>query len=197
MLKQSEIVTLFEKSGAYLTGHFLLTSGLHSPNYFQCAKVLQYPKNMTLLCMDIARKAETLRPEVILGPAIGGIVVAQEVGRILNLRTIFSERENNEMTLRRGFELSKGERVFIVEDVFTTGKSIHEVRRLVAAAGAELIGAAVIVDRSGGRVDTGVAVDSLLTLEVVTHPPEDCPLCRQGLPLVKPGSRDQKKGQSK
>lgn len=191
MLKQAEIFELFQKSGAYLSGHFLLTSGLHSPNYFQCARVLQYPRSMTLLCTDLARKIEPLKPDLLIGPAIGGIVVAQETGRILGIRTIFSERENEAMALRRGFELAPGERVVIAEDVLTTGRSIREVSRLIRDCGAVLAGAAVIVDRSGGAAALDTPVLSLMTLEVVTHPSETCPLCRQGLPLVKPGSRKQ------
>jgi orotate phosphoribosyltransferase len=192
MLNPLEIMDIFNQSGAYLAGHFLLTSGLHSPNYFQCAKVLQYPKYMTILCMDIAKKLEKKQIDVIIGPAIGGIVPAQEVGRILDKRTIFAERENNLMTLRRGFELKKGEHVVIVEDVLTTGKSINEVRQLVSEAGAMLAGVAVIVDRSSGKADCGVPVESLMRMEVITHSAGDCPLCRQGLPLVKPGSRNVK-----
>lgn len=192
MLKQSEILEMFNKSGAYLSGHFLLTSGLHSPNYFQCAKVLQYPKYMTLLCMDLARMLEKKGIDVVLGPAIGGIVPAQEVGRILDKRTIFSERENGEMTLRRGFELKQGERVAIVEDVLTTGKSIKEVRKLLDTAGAVLAAAAVIVDRSGGKVDCGLPVESLMAMDVVTYAADACPLCAQGMALVKPGSRNMK-----
>ncbi len=190
MLKQSEILEIFNKSGAYLSGHFLLTSGLHSPNYFQCAKVLQYPRYMTLLCMDISRKLEKKEIDVVVGPAIGGIVPAQEVGRILDKRTIFTERENGIMTLRRGFELNKGERVVIVEDVLTTGKSISEVRKLLNDSEAILVAAAVIVDRSNGSVDCGIPVESLMPMEVTTYQADACPLCKQGIKLVKPGSRN-------
>jgi orotate phosphoribosyltransferase len=189
MLKQSEIADIFKNTEAFLSGHFLLTSGLHSPNYFQCAKVLQYPKYMTLLCMDMAKKLEGTEIDLVIGPAIGGIVVAQEAGRILDKRTIFSERENGKMTLRRGFELKKGEKIVIAEDVLTTGRSINEVRALIQELGGELTSVAVIVDRSSGKADFGVPLITLMTMEVVTYKPESCPLCQQGLPLVKPGSR--------
>ncbi len=191
MLKQSEILEMFQSSGAYLEGHFLLTSGLHSPNYFQCAKVLQYPKYMTLLCMDLAKRLMSKEIDVIIGPAIGGIVVAQETGRILNKRTIFSERENEVMSLRRGFELSKGERVAIVEDVFTTGRSIREVSALVQQKGAVLSAVGVIVDRSGGNASVGTDIESLLSMDVIKYEPDKCPLCDRKVDLVKPGSRKQ------
>lgn len=189
MLKQTEIEEIFKSTKALLEGHFLLTSGLHSPNYFQCAKVLQYPQHMTNLCTDIAKKIERMPVDVVIGPAIGGIVVAQEVGRILNKRTIFAERENNEMTLRRGFEIARGESVVIVEDVLTTGKSINEVARLIEKSGGALTAVAVIVDRSGGAVHFSAPTEALITLKVTTYEPGQCPLCQQGIKLVKPGSR--------
>jgi len=191
MLKQSEILAAFAETKAYLSGHFLLTSGLHSPHYFQCARVLPHPRTMTLLCADIAKKREKTEVDVVIGPALGGIVPAQETGRLLNKRTIFAERENERMTLRRGFEIAAGEKVVIVEDVLTTGKSIREVAEIVRGCGAVLSAVAVIVDRSGGKVDFGVPLVSLVALETVTCRPEECPLCRKGLPLVKPGSRKQ------
>ncbi|OGS37595.1 MAG: orotate phosphoribosyltransferase [Elusimicrobia bacterium RIFOXYB2_FULL_49_7] len=191
MLKQSEITDIFQQTEAYLSGHFQLTSGLHSPHYFQCAKVLQHPQHMTLLCTDIARKLEKTVIDLIVGPAMGGIVVAQEIGRVLNKRTIFSERENGRMTLRRGFDMVKGERVLIAEDVLTTGKSVREVMDIIREREAVLAGVAVIVDRSGGKIDFGVPLVSLMALETITYTPEACPLCRQGSPVVKPGSRKQ------
>jgi orotate phosphoribosyltransferase len=192
MLKQTEIADMFKESGAFLTGHFLLTSGLHSPHYFQCAKVLQFPEYTTLLCTDIARQIEKMEIDLVVGPALGGIVVAQEIGRILNKRTIFAERENNEMTLRRGFEIRKGERVLIAEDVLTTGKSIREVIGLVEKAGGTMTAVSVILDRSAGKVSFGAPLVSLMAMDVVTHAPDACPICKTGVPLVKPGSRKQR-----
>ncbi|OGJ90892.1 MAG: orotate phosphoribosyltransferase [Candidatus Raymondbacteria bacterium RifOxyA12_full_50_37] len=190
MLNKEEIMDMFTKSGALLNGHFLLTSGLHSPNYFQCAKVLQYPSHMTSLCSDIANKLGPSLMDVIVGPAIGGIVVAQEVGRLLNKRTIFAERDQGEMTLRRGFEIAKGERVVIVEDVLTTGKSINEVCAVVEKQGGVLAGVAVIVDRSRGTVTFPVPLHSLMAMDVVTYDANNCPLCQEAkVPLIKPGSR--------
>lgn len=192
MLKPSEISDIFSRTSAYLQGHFLLTSGLHSPNYFQCAKVLQYPQYLTLLCQDMARHLQAYPLDCIVSPALGGIVVGTETGRWLNTRTIFAERENNEMTLRRGFSLEPGTRCAIVEDVLTTGKSILEVRRVLEKAEAVLAAVHVIVDRSAAPVDFGVPSHALLRMEVVTYPPEQCPLCRSQVPLVKPGSRNLK-----
>lgn len=188
MLKQKEIAEILEDSNALLTGHFLLTSGLHSPNYFQCAKVLQYPKYTSILCIDLARRFKE-EVDVVVSPAVGGIVVGQEVGRELNKRTIFTERENEEMTLRRGFEIQPGEKVLIAEDVLTTGRSIREVIKVVEACGAELVGVGVLIDRSGGENMFDCPLESIMKMNVVTYTAEECPLCKEEIPLVKPGSR--------
>lgn len=188
MLKQVEIAEMFGKTGAFLNGHFLLSSGLHSPHYFQCALVLQHPNSASLLCKDLARSFKGIEIDVVVSPALGGIIVGQEVARELDKRAIFAERENNEMTMRRGFSLAEGERVLVVEDVLTTGKSIKEVIRVVTERGATVAGVGVLVDRSGGK--SGLPnVKSLMQVDVVTYTAETCPLCKQKLPLVKPGSR--------
>jgi orotate phosphoribosyltransferase len=193
MLKQSEITGLFtEKTQAYLQGHFQLTSGLHSPNYFQCAKVLQHPQYLTLLCQDMAQALAKYSVQCVISPALGGIVAGTETGRLLGKKTIFAEREGGEMSLRRGFELAPGERCAIVEDVLTTGKSIGEVLLVVQKHQAQCVAVHVIVDRSSSPVNFSVPMHSLLTMEVVTYQPEKCPLCKQGVPLVKPGSRNVK-----
>jgi orotate phosphoribosyltransferase len=184
---------MFRKSGALLEGHFRLTSGLHSSQYFQCAKVLQYPAYCEALCGELASAFRATPLDVVIAPALGGIVVGQEVGRQLNVRTMFTERSEGKMQLRRGFEVRSGERVLVCEDVVTTGGSVNEVIEIVAAAGGQVLGAAYIVDRSGGSVRFPVAEGGLqravMTLSVVAHRPEECPLCKQGLPVVKPGSR--------
>jgi orotate phosphoribosyltransferase len=186
---QEQALEVFKKSGALLEGHFRLTSGLHSPNYFQCAKVLQYPEYAEKFCSEIAIHFRGQGIDAVISPAIGGIVVGQEVARLLGCRAIFAERETERMILRRGFEIAAGENVLAVEDVVTTGGSVKEVIALARAAGATIQGAAFIVDRSSGRAQFDVPFFAALKMEVVTYQPDDCPLCRQGLPVVKPGSR--------
>lgn len=181
------ILSLFQESGALLQGHFLLSSGMHSPTYFQCALLLQHPDLAQRLCRDLARRFEALGVQVVLSPAIGGIIVGYEVAKALGNRSIFAERVEGRMRLRRGFEFKEGERAIVVEDVVTTGGSLKEVVDLVWEAGGRVVGTGALVDRSGGRADP--ALNSLVSLNVVTYPPGDCPLCQKGLPLIKPGSR--------
>ena len=189
MLSKDEVLRIFKDTKALLDGHFLLTSGLHSPNYFQCAKVLQYPRHLEALSAQIASQFREDRIDVVISPAIGGIVVGTEVGRQLGARTIFAERKEGKMELHRGFELSKGERVLVVEDVTTTGGSVREVIDLVRQAGGVLAGVGCIVDRSNGKVKFDAKQASVLALEAVAFEPQACPLCKQGSPAVKPGSR--------
>lgn len=189
-LPKDQILDIFKETHALLEGHFLLTSGLHSSQYFQCAKVLQYPKYLHLLAGDIARHFEYAEVELVISPAIGGIVVGTEVGRLLGVRTIFTERENNEMKMRRGFELYKGERVLVVEDVITTGGSVDEVIRLVKKAEANLVGVGCIVDRSNGKASFDAKFYSAMEMNVVTYQQDSCPLCALGTQAIKPGSRN-------
>ncbi len=189
-MNREEILHIFRSTGALISGHFLLTSGLHSDRYFQCARVLQYPQHAETLCARLAQPFLERRPDVVIAPAIGGIIVGYETARALGVRALFTEREQGDMTLRRGFELQPGERALLVEDVITTGGSLKEVLTLAGNAGAEVVGAACLVDRSGGTVDLGVEFHALLSLQVRTYPPERCPLCQRGEPLVKPGSRN-------
>lgn len=189
MLKREEIEKIFKDSQALLEGHFLLTSGKHSDRYFQCAQVLQHPQLTVKLCQELSAPFKDKAIDVVVGPAIGGIIVTYEMARQLGVRGIFAEREKGVMQLRRGFAITLGEKVLVVEDVITTGGSVLEVMDLVRQAGGEIVGVAVLVDRSGGKVDLGVPIQSLLTLEAQVYPPEDCPLCQNGLPIVKPGSR--------
>lgn len=176
-----------------LEGHFQLTSGLHSNQYFQCAKVLQYPRYCDMICRDIASRYAGMRIDVVASPALGGVVVGQEVGRQLGARTIFAERKDGVMQLRRGFEIRNGERVLACEDVVTTGGSVAEVISIARKAGGNIVGAGFVVDRSNGRVrlqlDPGGVQFSILQMDVVAYRPDECPLCKQGLPVVKPGSR--------
>lgn len=199
ILSKEKILEIFEKSGALLKGHFLLTSGRHSSKYFQCAKVLQHPEYAEKICGLISDHFKSYKIDTVIAPAIGGIVVGQEVARQLNKRSIFAERENKSLTLRRGFTLEKGEKVLVCEDVVTTGGSVFEVIDIVRNYGAEVAGVGFIVDRSNGKVNFGSSRQdgvvtnypqfSTIKLEVVSFLPDDCPLCKEGVELVKPGSR--------
>jgi orotate phosphoribosyltransferase len=194
-MTESEILNIFKKSGALLTGHFLLTSRRHSDRYFQCAKVLQYPEYTELLCNMIVENFKKFEIDTIIAPAIGGLVVGQEVARQLNKRFIFAERpasqgeENKKLSLRRGFTLDENEKVLVCEDVVTTGGSVFEAIDIVKSNNAKVVGIGYIVDRSNGNVDFGFNQFSTLKLEVVTYQPDECPLCREDIELVKPGSR--------
>ena len=187
-MTESEVLDLFRQSGALLEGHFRLSSGLHSDRYLQSALVLQHPDYAEQLGRALAARLEHLQPTVVLSPALGGIVIGQEVGRALGVRALFAERQDGVLTLRRGFTLSPSDRVLIVEDVITTGGSTRETAKVAEAAGAHVIGAGAIVDR-GGDADLGLPLQSLVRLEVPAWPAETCPLCAKGAPVTKPGSR--------
>jgi orotate phosphoribosyltransferase len=187
-----DVLALFKETGAYLSGHFLLTSGLHSAAYLQCAKVLQFPEHAARLGERLAAALQPLagHVDVVVSPAMGGLIIGHEVARALGVRHIFTERgEDRKMLLRRGFSIRSGERAIVVEDVITTGVSTREVVDLLRAAGAEVAAASSIIDRSGGAADVGVPRTALETLTVETWDPGECPLCRQGIPAIKPGSR--------
>jgi len=192
-LDDSSLLRTFLDRGALLEGHFLLSSGLHSPRYLQCALVLMDPPLATRLGADLARALAPLlgteRPRAVVAPALGGVLVAHEVARALGCRGLFTERQDGAMTLRRGFALEAGEVVIVVEDVITTGGSTREVMDAVAARGALVVAAGSLVDRSGGAVDLGVPRRSLLELEVPTYAAAACPLCAAGSKPEKPGSR--------
>jgi orotate phosphoribosyltransferase len=178
----------FRETGAYLKGHFRLTSGLHSEEYLQCARVLQHPAIAEQFGRELAAKFE--KPDLVVAPAMGGLIIGHEVARALGTRFIFTERDaEGKMTLRRGFAVEPGETAVVIEDVITTGGSTREVIELLEAAGVRVTGAGSIIDRSGGKADLGVPRFALATLSVVTFPPELCPLCDQGVPVEKPGSR--------
>lgn len=189
MLEEDKIIEIFKTSQALLEGHFLLTSGLHSSRYIQCAQVLQFPEYTAQLCAVIAGYFKDKGIQTVIGPAMGGIIVSYEVARQLGVRTIFTERENGTMVLRRNFKLSPGEKVLVVEDVITTGGSVKEVLSAVAQAGAQAIGVGVLVDRSGGKTDFGVPLKAVLDLTVETFQQSDCPMCKNGTDAIKPGSR--------
>lgn len=186
---ENNILEIFKKTGALLHGHFLLTSGRHSNMYFQCAKVLQYPEYTEKVCKIIADYYKPFEIDTVISPAMGGIIVGQEVARQLNKRSIFAEREDKKLTLRRGFTIDKGEKVLVCEDVVTTGGSVFEVIDIVKQQGGEVVGVGYIVDRSSGKVQFGYPQVSTMKMDVISYAPEECPLCLEKLPLVKPGSR--------
>jgi orotate phosphoribosyltransferase len=193
-MTNSETLAMFKSSGALLDGHFRLTSGRHSNSYFQCAKVLQYPEYLSAICGEIAGFFKESGVTTVISPAIGGIVVGTEVGRQLGVKTIFAERKDGVMMIRRGFSIDPAEQVLVVEDVITTGGSVAEVIELVNAAGATVAGVASVVDRSNGKVRLADRQFSLLTMEVVSYAPEECPLCKEGVPIYAPGSRTNPQG---
>jgi len=188
-MTRDELLDLFRRSGALLEGHFRLTSGLHSSGYLQCALVLQHPAHAEALGRAIADRTRSLRPTAVLSPALGGVVIGHEVGRALGVRALFAERQDGELTLRRGFVIAENDRVVVVEDVLTTGGSTRETMQVARASGGQVVGAASIVNRSGGRAEFDVPFASLLDIDLPTYEPDKCPLCAQGLPVVKPGSR--------
>lgn len=189
MLAEERVLHLLRTTGALLDGHFRLTSGRHSDRYIQCARLLQHPQYAAELGDALAERFAGNEVSAVVGPAIGGILVSYEVARYLGVRSLFTERENGRMTLRRGFSLAEGERVLVVEDVITTGGSVEEVLAVVREHGAVPVGVGFLVDRSGGKLSWPMRLESLIRLNVSSYPPEECPLCRQGVPVVKPGSR--------
>lgn len=188
-MTRDELLDLFRRSGALLDGHFRLSSGLHSSGYLQCALVLQTPATAEALGRAVAERLRTVRPTVVLSPALGGLIIGHEVGRALGVRAIFAERQDGVLTLRRGFSLGETDRTVVIEDVVTTGGSTRETMQVAVAAGAQVVGAGAVVDRSGGRMDLGVPFHALLEIDLPTYEPSACPLCAQGLAVVKPGSR--------
>ena len=187
-MTQEEVRALLVKTGAIMDGHFLLTSGLHSPHYVEKFNVLQHPAYTAQLCAAMAEKFKDAQIETVVGPVTGGILLAHETGKSLGTRAIFTERVDGKMTFRRGFSLHKGERVLIVEDIVTTGGSIKEVIEVVKAAGAVPVAVSMLVDRSGGKADfADVPAAALLTMDVETYAPESCPLCAKGIPMTKRG----------
>lgn len=188
-MTETEVKQLFIDTGAILEGHFLLTSGLHSPLYVEKFQVLQYPEYTAKLCKALADRFTQDKVELVIGPITGGILLAHEVGKNLGTRAIFTERENGKMALRRGFVIQPGQRVLIVEDIITTGGSVQEVLNVVREHGGIPVGVGILVDRSGGDVDFGVPHQALLHLTVQTYQPSECPLCAEGKLITKRGSR--------
>lgn len=195
MLTKEEVLHIFEETGVLQEGHFILTSGRHSKRFMQTAQVLQYANLTERLCHSLAEQFQNERIDVVISPAVGGILVGYEVSRILGVKNIFCERENGEMRLRRGFEIDHGARVLVIEDVVTTGGSVKEVINIVEQVGGIIAGVGVLVDRSNRAVNFGYPLRSLLSIAIDSYPADQCPLCESGeIPALKPGSRSIKKG---
>jgi len=185
----SSVLDLFRSSGALLEGHFKLSSGLHSTGYLQCALVLQHPQHAETLGRALASSLTAAGATVVLSPALGGLIIGHEVARALGVRAIFAERQDAALTLRRGFTLEPSDRVVVIEDVVTTGGSTRETMVVARDHGATVVAAGAIIDRSGGHQGLDVPFHALATLTVPTYQPESCPLCAEGKPVTKPGSR--------
>ncbi|MGE4283995.1 MAG: orotate phosphoribosyltransferase [Clostridia bacterium] len=188
-MTQERVLEVLKEAGVLLEGHFLLTSGRHSNKYLQCAKIFQYTKYSEELCKALAEKYKDANIDVVIGPAIGAIQMSYEVSRWLGVKNIFAERDNGFMTLRRGFAIEKGQKVLIVEDVVTTGGSVKEVINIVKEAEGEVVGVGAVVDRTGGKIDFGTRFESVISMAVESYEVDSCPLCKQGIPYNKPGSR--------
>src|SRR5947207_2580545 len=188
-MTNDEAMTLFERAGALLTGHFKLSSGLHSDRYLEKFRLMVNPKLAEPMCEDLAGRFSRDNIEVVLGPTTAGIILAYNVARHLGLEARFAEREDGRMTLRRGQELNPGTRVLVVDDILTTGGAVKECLNIVEELNARLVGVGVLGDRSGGKVNLGTRLEALLTMDVPNYTPEACPLCAQGIPLRKPGTR--------
>ncbi|HPN84909.1 MAG TPA: orotate phosphoribosyltransferase [Victivallales bacterium] len=189
-MKENEIIKIFEDCGALLSGHFMLRSGLHSEKFFQAALVLQYPNHAKTICSDLARNLRLdIKPDAVISPALGGLIVGHELAEALGVRAIFAEKENDNLFLRRGFSIRKGENIVVAEDVVTKGGRSQQTIDLVRSLGGNVLCLAVIVDRSGGSASFDVPFHSLLKLNLQTWSQQDCLLCKKGVPLVKPGSK--------
>lgn len=191
-MTESEVLQVFRERAALLEGHFVLSSGLHSDRYIQCAMVLQHPRIAEQLCSELAARLRHLGASVVAAPALGGVIVGHEVARALGVRAVFTERQEGIMTLRRGFGLVPGEATLVVEDVITTGGSTRETMTCLEQAGGKVVGVGALIDRSGGTADFRLPGAALVTISVQNYKPADCPLCKSGVPAIKPGSRPQK-----
>src|SRR5215813_4299946 len=194
MTVAEQVLQLLRATGAVLEGHFLLTSGLHSGGYVQSAKALQHPQHAETLGGWMADSFRGTAVDVVISPAVGGIVIGQEVARALGVRAIFGEREGGVMTLRRGFEVAAGERVLVIEDVTTTGGSVREIMQVAQERHGQIVGVGSILNRSPGQIDLGVPLHALALLKIQNYRPDTCPLCQQGSQPVKPGSRQRLNG---
>ncbi len=185
-LENDEIMKIFKDTGVLLEGHFRLTSGKHSPRFLQCAQVLRFPEHAGTLTGMMAEPFREAGVDKVLGPALGGIILSYEVARWLGTEAIFTERQDGQMRLRRGFNIEPGERILVVEDAMSTGGSVNSVMEICSQRQADIVGVSVLVDRSGGQTDFGVPFHPVVTLDIPAYSPADCPLCREGIPLTYP-----------
>ena len=193
MTQEDRVLEILKDTGVLLQGHFLLTSGRHSDKYMQCARVFQYPAYSEELSRMLAAQLAGIDIDVVIAPAIGGIIFSYEMGRVLGVKTLFAEREGGDMTLRRGFSIEPGSKVLVVEDAVTTGGTVKEVIDFVKSLGAQVVGVGSVVDRSGGTVDFGVPFYAVYRTVIESYEADKCPICKEGkIPLVKPGSRNLK-----
>lgn len=188
-MQSDDVLNLFRRSGALLEGHFVLSSGLHSSSYLQCALVFQHPPHAEELGIALASSVQLFEPGVVISPALGGLIVGHEVARALGVRALFAERKEGRLRLRRGFGITRGERVLVVEDVLTTGESTRETITVAQEAGGQVVGAVAVINRAGRSPDVGVPFQALADVMVPVHQPEICPLCTRNVPVTKPGSR--------
>lgn len=188
-MDKKNILEMLKKIGVLMEGHFILTSGRHSSQYLQCARIFQYPSYGEQIASILAQAFSEDDIDIVIGPAIGGIILSYEVAKALKVQALFAERENGIMTLRRGFKIPQGSNVLVVEDVVTTGGSVKEVIELVNKAGSNVVGVGAIVDRSNGKLDFGCKFNAVISMDVPSFDKDDCPLCKQGLPAIKPGSK--------
>ena len=184
------VFEIFRETGVMLDGHFLFTSGRHGDKYMQCAQLFRFPQYTDEILEDLAKRFEGEQMDLVIGPAVGAVQMSFAMARILGCENIFAERENGVMTLRRGFHIEPGQKVLVVEDVVTTGGSVQEVLELVHKAGGDVVGVCVVVDRTNGQIDLGERLESVVSLDLKSYAPDECPLCKEGIPLVKPGSRN-------
>ena len=189
MLSQDDVIRIFKASGALWEGHFVYSSGRHGNSYVQCARVSQFPEYNELFCSELARRFQNQGVDVVLGPAVGGIIISYELARQLSARSVFAERVEGKMTLRRGLEIKEGEKVLLVEDVVTTGGTVKELVPLVEACGGIIVGAAAFVNRNPQRVKFDFPLETLLSGTMSDYLPEECPLCKEGIPFDRPGSK--------
>ena len=188
-MRLEQAIEIFKRTGVMQEGHFRFTSGRHSDNYMQCARLFEFPSDSVVICSDVAEFFRDKGIDLVVGPALGGIIMAYEVAKLLNVRNIFAEREDGAMTLRRGFDVTAGSRAIVVEDVVTTGGSVKEVIELLRGHDVDVVGVGAVIDRSNGKVVFDVPFHAVATMDLKSWEPEDCHLCRQGIPLMKPGSR--------
>jgi len=185
-MKKAKIIEMLKNTGVIMEGHYLLTSGRHSAKFLQCSQLLQHPEHAEKVCRAMAEPYIDREVDTVIGPAMGGVILSYETARFIGARAIFTEPSEGKMVLRRGFRIKQGEKMLVVEDAVSTGGSVRKVIDIIKAHDAETVGIAIMIDRTAGKIDLGVPVTALLTMEIESYPAKDCPLCHEGIPLQKP-----------